>query len=166
MAVLALDLGGASWGWACGPAPLRSGTESLPDVGDGRLLAMFHERLWSLIRNFGPDLVACEMPFIHWSRFQPQQIRRWYGLLGVAQMCVHAAGIRPLLEIATSSAKKALTGSGKSTKDDVVNACIAGGHSIGSEDEADAIAVLCAASGHNRMTFWGSAWRAGGEGAE
>lgn len=155
MKILAVDLGGSRWGWACGPAPLLSGTETLPDVGDGRLLSMFHERLWSLVRNFAPGQVACEMPFIHWNKFQPRQVRRWYGLLAVAQMCVHAAGLPPLREIGSQSAKKALTGNARSSKDDVLNACLAHRADVKSEDEADAIAVLCAAAGLDQMTFWG-----------
>lgn len=147
MRALAIDLGGEQWGWAAGEfpgsAPIRSGTERLPDVSDGRLNAMFHERFYGLIRNHRPDIVATEEPFIHWANFQPKQVRRWYQMLGVAHLCVYTAGLPGLREIHIGTYKKAFAGDGRAKKDEIVAECVRRGWDVNSEDEADARAILC-----------------------
>lgn len=146
MRALGLDLGSRQWGWAAGempgPALLASGTERLPDVGAGRLAARMADRLAALIDHHRVGVVATERPFIHWNAYQPQQVRLWFMLLGVAHLVVHQRIEAPMREAPIQEYRRAFTGDGRADKIKVQAECVARGWRPQSPDEADAMAIM------------------------
>lgn len=147
MRVLAFDVATA-FGWAVGgphPEPVRFGCDRLPgDVGDGRLMALWADRIADLVTEHEPTQLAVEKPFIH-AKFQPMQVRRWYGMLAIVQLVAWRRDLPAPIEVPSSSAKLFFTGSGKASKADVVAECRARGWAVESEDTADALAVMATA---------------------
>lgn len=137
--ILGLDAG-KSTGWAMYNPLLdiaRCGTCDLRSCADlGEMLCEFREWLALTIVSARPALVALERPFGR-SGF----VADLPGLVvGVAHMVAHEHDT-PRREYTASAVKKALTGSGRATKQDVIRAVPAFGFRPITDHEADAAAV-------------------------
>lgn len=125
----------------------------LPPTGEdvGRFLALFEDELRPIVESTGPTLIVYESPLLGASASIATR-RKLFGLAALTEMIAHREGIE-CAEIANNSAKKALTGSGRAEKWDMVAACRGYGLNPytyikdGQEasDEADAFGVWIAA---------------------
>lgn len=163
MPILALDLS-TNVGWALFAQPDRNplmiGTykvakgESQDDYGTRTL--DLEQWLESMITRYRPDVIAFESPFIPMAP-QPQQtwpgpsvfddkkpfgttqhtLRLQISLANTIETTAKRRGIR-CLEVASVSAKKELTGSGRSPKDHMIVAAKDRGWDVRNNHEADA----------------------------
>lgn len=92
----------------------------LPSTGEdiGRYLAEFEDWLRPLIDRVEPTCIAYESPVLR-TDTKIVTLRKLYGLAGVTEMVAHRDGI-DCREVPASTAKLALTGSGRSKKPDMV----------------------------------------------
>lgn len=172
MKILALDLG-TKCGWAFGsPAWKRApalGLIRLPRTGEdiGRFAWMFRREVTALIDHHEPDIVAFESPFLPQPRFDVKTkkwvlgtnittLRKLYTIAGVLELACADRKLR-CAEEHIPTIKKAVTGSGRADKEQMVRSAEGFGvvwpeglKRTGAEDErehcADAFGVwLCTA---------------------
>lgn len=125
----------------------------LPSTGEdvGRFLVAFEDWLRPLVEEVEPTLIVYESPLLG-ADGSIHTRRKLFGLAGVTEMIAHREGL-DCREVAATSAKKALTGSGRAEKWQMVEACRAYGldpHTYikdgrDASDEADSFAVWLAA---------------------
>lgn len=144
----ALDLATLT-GFCFGPADTGEvpalGHVRMPSTGPdvGRFLCAWEEWLTPWVREVEPSLVVFEAPILA-GQTQIATTRKLQGMAGVTEMVCHRAGIE-VAEVATSQVKKALTGSGRAEKHQMVAAARHYGFNPQVPDEADAFGVwLCA----------------------
>jgi crossover junction endodeoxyribonuclease RuvC len=145
---LALDLA-TQTGFCFGPADTGEvpaiGHVRLPSTGAdvGRFLCAWQDWLEPKVREVEPTLVIFEAPILA-GLTTIAVTRKLQGMAGVTEMVCHRAGIE-VAEVATTQVKKALTGSGKAEKADMMAAARAYGFDPATSDEADAFGIwLCA----------------------
>lgn len=155
MRVLGIDPGLRRTGYACVRLPARSHEPQLVEAGvlrlrasgplPGRLLQL-HADLADVIAELAPDRVAVEGVFSH-QRFARTAIVMGHGR-GVVLLAAAQHGLQ-VIELAPAEVKRAVTGQGSATKEQVRRAVIAqcGLRTMkGPSDVSDAIAIaLCAA---------------------
>lgn len=149
-ATLALDLG-TNCGWAILRADGRveSGTERFPvKTGEGQGIRYVRFRRWLLeLKQAHPDLaeLVYEQVMGH-GAFQVISAHVYGGLLATLQAFGehHQIAYRG---IGVSTIKKQFAGHGKASKTDVIRQCEALGFRPGTDNEADAIALLHVATG-------------------
>lgn len=145
---LALDLA-TSTGFCFGPADSGEvpiiGHVRMPSTGAdvGRFLCAWQDWLEPKVREVEPTLIVFEAPILP-AQTQMATTRKLQGMAGVTEMVCHRAGIE-CAEVATSQVKKALTGSGRADKADMMAAARLYGFAPAVSDEADAFGIwLCA----------------------
>lgn len=112
-----------------------------PDVG--AFLVAYEEWLAAKVREVEPSLIIFEAPILA-ANTTIHVTRKLQGMAGVTEMIAHRQRLE-VAEITTSQVKKALTGSGKADKADMVRAARHYGFNPAVPDEADAFGVwLCA----------------------
>lgn len=148
MKVLALDLA-TQTGFCHGPADTGEvptlGHVRMPSTGPdvGRFLCAWQDWLEPAVREVEPTLIVIEAPILA-GQTQIATTRKLQGMAGVAEMVAHRLRIE-IAEVSTSQVKKALTGSGRAEKSDMIAACRHYGLAPQTSDEADAFGVwLCA----------------------
>ena len=144
MKLLALDTGTHKCGYALfeDDGLICSGVWRL--YGDlDRRLGLLLENLSEMCQPVLPDLIAAEVPFVH-PRTRKDTAIKLGQAVGMVKGWAWIHQVR-VIEINPSSAKKALTGSGRATKFGVQGAVMAQFGIEAKEDEADAIAVGIAA---------------------
>ena len=117
----------------------------MPSTGSdvGRFLCAWEDWLSGWIGEVEPTLVIFEAPILP-GQTQIATTRKLQGMAGVTEMVCHRRGIE-VAELATSQVKKALTGSGRAEKADMMQACRVYGFDPKTSDEADAFGIwLCA----------------------
>lgn len=146
MDILGIDLG-TSFAFAYGPERVEHGFDRLPDVADGRMLAIYCDLLVGAFNNRCPDRVAIEQPLIIQRKGKPLQymhIRRSHLLLGVTLMVCHRFGIPPATELSVSTIKARFVGHGFAPKDRIMEECRRRGWAPENEDVGDALATMTA----------------------
>lgn len=145
--LLALDLA-TSTGFCVGPADTGEvptlGHVRMPSTGAdvGRFLCAWQDWLEPKVREVEPTLIVFEAPILA-GQTQIATTRKLQGMAGVTEMVAHRLSIE-CAEVATSQVKKALTGSGRAEKADMMAACRAYGFNPAVSDEADAFGIwLC-----------------------
>lgn len=145
---LTLDLATVT-GFCAGPADSGEvptlGHVRMPSTGPdvGRFLCAWQDWLEPKVREVEPSLIVFEAPILA-GQTQIATTRKLQGMAGVTEMVAHRAGIE-VAEVATSQVKKALTGSGRAEKADMISAARAYGFNPQTSDEADAFGIwLCA----------------------
>lgn len=152
--LLTLDLATLT-GFAFGPGDTGElptiGSHRLPSTGDdvGRFLAAYRDWLVAKVSEVEPELVVFEAPILA-SVTTITVTRKLQGLAGVTEMVITdlnatyrklgAAEIE-VAEVATTSVKKALTGSGRADKDQMIAGARLYGLNPSCSDEADAFGV-------------------------
>jgi len=95
------------------------------------------------VREVEATLIIFEAPILP-AQTQMATTRKLQGMAGVTEMVCHRLGIE-VAEVATSQVKKALTGSGRADKDQMMSAARLYGFEPTCSDEADAFGIwLCA----------------------
>jgi crossover junction endodeoxyribonuclease RuvC len=155
--ILALDLA-TQTGTCVGTPDARPVLDHfrLPSTGTdvGLFLSAWEDWLRPQVREVGPSLIVFEAPILA-GQTQIATTRKLQGMAGVTEMVAHRAGIE-CAEVATSQVKKALTGSGKADKAQMIAAAKAYGFDPKTSDEADAFGIwLCAV----RLRHPSHAWR-------
>lgn len=148
--LLALDLAtrtGACWGR--GDQLPRLTHTQLPRTGNdvGAYLCAFEDWLRGLVSDVAPTMIVFEAPVLG-RVATPDVTRKLHALAGVTEMVATRLGI-DCREVYPVTVKKALTGSGKASKTDMIRHCRAFGlnpHTYGkpgeeASDEADAFGV-------------------------
>lgn len=145
---LALDLA-TQTGFCFGPADTGEvptiGHVRMPSTGPdvGRFLCAWQDWLEPKVREVEPTLLIFEAPILA-GQTQIATTRKLQGMAGVTEMVAHRHGIE-VAELSTSTVKKALTGSGRAEKADMMAAARAYGFDPQVSDEADAFGIwLCA----------------------
>lgn len=157
MSILALDL--ATQTGCCFGAPDERPELShvrMPSTGVdvGLFLSSWEDWLRPQVAALRPALLLFEAPILA-AQTQIATTRKLQGMAGVTEMVAHRAGIE-CAEVATSQVKKALTGSGKADKAQMIAAAKAYGFDPKTSDEADAFGIwLCAV----RLRHPSQAWR-------
>jgi crossover junction endodeoxyribonuclease RuvC len=155
MRLLGIDPGLLRTGYACVEVPVRSLEPRLVEAGVLRIrakgtlaerLRQLHDELDGVLQDLAPTRMAVESLFSH-ARFARTAI-----VMGHARgVVLLAAGRRelPVMELAPAEVKRAVTGRGNATKDQVRRAVMSqcGLRSLkGPSDVSDAVAIaLCAA---------------------
>lgn len=146
--ILALDLA-TQTGFCIGPADTGEvptiGHVRMPSTGPdvGRFLCAWQDWLEPKVREVEPALIVFEAPILP-AQTQMATTRKLQGMAGVTEMVGHRLGIE-VAEVATSQVKKALTGSGRADKADMMAAARHYGFTPQTSDEADAFGIwLCA----------------------
>jgi crossover junction endodeoxyribonuclease RuvC len=139
MMVWALDMAtrtGECWGRPDAVPTL--GSNRLPSTGRDVGAFLAAHRAWFLerAREIQPTLVVFEAPFAALDG----AARKLIGLAGVTEMLCLDLGV-PCCEVPPISVKKALTGSGKSKKPEMIKAARAYGMAPADDNEADAFGV-------------------------
>tara|TARA_R110002051_G_scaffold316556_2_gene396341 strand:+ start:9280 stop:9795 length:516 start_codon:yes stop_codon:yes gene_type:complete len=141
---LGLDLATCT-GFCHGPADTGEvptlGHITMPKTGPdvGRFLCVYEDWLNALVRRIEPALIVFEAPILP-STTKLETTRKLQGLAGVTEMVGHRHRIE-LAEVAGSTVKKALTGSGKAEKADMIAAARHYGFNPQTSDEADAFGI-------------------------
>lgn len=141
MRVLALDLGtnmAAAWG----DTPSHGGTAHFvaggPKAKRPEKLANIHKWLVSFLISPGSvDAVVFERPF---ARGQGATRMLW-GIAGIIEAVAHESGVA-VIDLPPASIKKWATGSGKASKEDMLDAARGMGYIGSNEHEADAYCLL------------------------
>lgn len=148
MTFLALDLA-TQTGFCFGPADTGEvptlGHVRLPSTGPdvGRFLCAWQAWLEPKVCEIEPSLIIFEAPILP-AQTQMATTRKLQGMAGVTEMVCHRLGIE-CAEVATSQVKKALTGSGRADKEQMLAAARRYGFTPTCSDEADAFGIwLCA----------------------
>lgn len=145
---LALDLA-TQTGFCFGPADTGEvptlGHVRLPKTGEdvGRFLIAWEEWLTAMVAKVEPTLLLFEAPILAGSA-TPHVTRKLHALAGVTEMVAIRAGVE-CCELYPVTVKKALTGSGRADKDEMIAACRAYGFDPQNADEADAFGLWLAA---------------------
>jgi crossover junction endodeoxyribonuclease RuvC len=113
----------------------------LPKTGEdvGSFLIAFEDWLTSKVREVGPSLLLFEAPILA-SSATTHVTRKLHALAGITEMVAIRASVE-CAEVFPVTVKKALTGSGKADKDDMVRAARAYGFNPAVPDEADAFGL-------------------------
>lgn len=156
MKVLAFDLA-TNTGWVAGDGASRPvvGHFRLPQTGNdvGAFLCAARDYFGVLIDRFQPDAIVFEAPILPAQGVKLDTTRKLHGMSGMLEVVCRDRGV-PCSEVANSTAKKRLTGSGRAKKPDMLQAARRLGLTIETEDEADALAVwLCAVQHYNPATW-------------
>jgi crossover junction endodeoxyribonuclease RuvC len=143
MTVMALDLATCT-GFCFGPPDLglpQIGHVRLPSTGAdvGRFLIAFEEWLTDKIREVEPTLLLFEAPILA-SSATPHVTRKLHALAGITEMVAIRAKVE-CCEAYPVTVKKALTGSGRADKDQMVAAARVYGLNPAVPDEADAFGL-------------------------
>lgn len=152
--ILALDCS-SSCGWAYFARPdatPRCGTWRAPKawaIEDyGQRFAKFHDWLVGMMTTFSPDVLAFESPILPRASMDMQTtehtLRTLIGLVSIAELVANLRGVR-CLEVNVATAKKALTGSGRAEKSDMLVAATRRGWPVADDHQADAAAVALVA---------------------
>ncbi len=98
--------------------------------------------LWTHYGRGGVDWLAYERRLTGLARAGGRHLEIHYAMVGILHERAHHLGV-PIFDVATSSAKKALTGNGRASKDDMLAAARTQYPTlrVRYHDEADAIAV-------------------------
>ena len=144
--ILAFDPGTLACGYALwhDGAIVAADTIRLPrKAGYDTRLAMLYQRITELVKDLMPDALAVEQPHVAKSVSSAFAIAQAQGAVIIA-----GGGNLPIHKIAPTTAKKALTGHGQSSKQAMADAAYAtyGINVQGAYDTSDAIAVAHAAS--------------------
>ena len=140
-AVLALDMA-AHTGWACChiDGAIRSGAVTFDKRGGGGFRFLPFRAWLTNFKNAAGGLEA-----VWWERIEfistVENARTKYGFEATLLAWCEHHGI-PYTGIAPATIKKFITGSGRATKRDVMDAVRLRGHTVISDDEADALALL------------------------
>lgn len=145
--ILALDLA-TKTGWCLARAgdPVRVGTHVLPSTGKdiGTFLLRHQHWMEQVFIDHRPELVVYESPILRSGQTQIATLRKLYGLAGVTEMVSTARGV-PCFEVNLATAKNLLSGNGRASKPDMIQAARARGVPVEDDNQADAFAVfLCA----------------------
>lgn len=161
-AILALDLG-ASGGWAIREpdGKIRSGTwQAPPGQPFGARMAWFTRWLNEALDQLLPAAVIAEAPI----PIKPGEVKTNYntqrslnGMFGIAAGIPGDAGM-VTDEIAIATAKKAVTGNGRASKDEMKTAISRLGHKFKNDNQADAIAVLIAFCARHQIPIIHPGW--------
>lgn len=109
----------------------------------GSFLIEYEEWLSDRVREFTPGIIVMEAPILA-SGVTPHVTRKLHAQAGITEMVARRAGIE-CCEVYPVTIKKALTGSGRSKKPEMVAAARAYGFDPQVPDEADAFGIwLCA----------------------
>jgi Holliday junction resolvasome RuvABC endonuclease subunit len=156
--VLALDCS-THVGWAVFESPagrVRFDTWRAPKsflhANYGRSFVALEQWLVDQLTRYVPDVVAFEAPIMPFAGFIEQRssldiVRLLVGMASVVELVATRAGAR-CIEVPVPTAKKRLSGNGRATKREMINAAINLGHLVEDDHQADAIAVALAASDH------------------
>ena len=143
MRCLGIDPGTQWTGYAIldydGPDMTRvaSGVFDLRCEGNlSRRLARLHDELSALVAEYEPAELAVEKVFFGLNAKSALALGHGRGVI----LSVAGARKMPVFEYAPSTVKKAVTGRGRATKDQVVSYRL-GGYAASKDDEADALAV-------------------------
>lgn len=128
------------------------GNVLMPSTGAdvGRFLAAYRDWLTEKVCEVEPDLIVMEAPILHGTT-TITVTRKLQGLAGVTEMVVtdlnqkhRALGLAEIevAEVAATSVKKALTGSGRAEKPAMIEAARLYGLNPSCSDEADAFGVF------------------------
>lgn len=146
--IMALDLA-TQTGFCIGPADTGEiptlGHVRMPSTGPdvGRFLCAWQDWLDPWVREVEPSQIVFEAPILP-AQTQMATTRKLQGMAGVTEMVGHRLGIE-VAEVTTSQVKKALTGSGRAEKADMMAAARHYGFNPQTSDEADAFGIwLCA----------------------
>jgi len=150
MLILSLDMATCT-GWACGYAdkgvPVL-GHLKLPstkkDLGHWMEAALIE--YGELLDTTHPDHVIYESPFLG-GKTQLVTLRKLYTLASVIEYLCRQRKI-PVSEVAITTVKKTLTGSGRAQKEDMLQAARKMGMSPSNFDEADAFGIWLHAAKH------------------
>lgn len=120
---------------------MRDGLIALPKTGEdvGAFLIAFEDWLTFKVREIGPSLLLFEAPILA-SSATPHVTRKLHALAGITEMVAVRAAIE-CCEVYPVTVKKALTGSGRADKDDMVRAARSYGFNPSVPDEADAFGL-------------------------
>lgn len=153
--LLAFDLA-TNTGWAAGDGTKLPvvGHFRLPATGHdvGRFLVSARDYYGVLISRFQPDVVLFEMPILG-TVVTVAVTRKLHGIAGQLEVICLDRGV-PCREVAPSTAKKRLTGSGRAKKPEMIHAARRLGIDIETEDEADAVAVWLCGVHHYSPDLW------------
>lgn len=145
MRLLALDHGTRT-GWAvgCGDRLPAVGSRKNPHAGGGAELEPFWEAhdhwLTGVITDFQPNLVVWERPILA-KHTNHASVEVTFGLQAITGLCCRRMGI-PCRRVTVQQAKICLTGSGRASKEEMLEAAREFGLvGLVYHDEADAFAV-------------------------
>lgn len=129
---------------------------NLPRTGEdvGSFLIAFEEWLSAKVAEVEPSLILFEAPILA-ARATPSVTRKLHALAGLTEMVALKAKVE-CCEAYPVTIKKALTGNGRATKDDMVRAACAYGLPVTLSDEADAFGLWLHAV---RLRHSSHAWR-------
>lgn len=152
--ILGLDTATHRCGWAAMEEGrlLNCGVWKLGRGDLKERLSRLWDRLGEAGREWGPELVALEVPFVH-----PRTRLDTAISLGMACGIVLAWAIAngvPTLEVRPTEAKRTLTGSGRATKSEIIQSVRVQFGVAVEEDAADAVAVALAALEHVSMSAY------------
>ncbi|MDZ7816100.1 MAG: crossover junction endodeoxyribonuclease RuvC [Planctomycetota bacterium] len=119
---------------------VTSGVFDLRKEGElSRRLAVLHEKLTALAAEFEPCELAVEKVFFGLNAKSALALGHGRGVI----LSVAGARRMPVFEYAPATVKKAVTGRGRATKDQVIKMVSyrLGGYASARDDEADALAV-------------------------
>lgn len=148
--VLGLDLSISSPGFAVvrfggGKPELihKSHLKTKSTYSHGQRLIAIERHLLNLIDLFGPfDIVVREKGF----SMHAKTTQVLFKVVGVSDLALAKEGYTKILELAPTTIKKAVTGNGKASKQEVAEAVdlIIGKQKYDTDDESDAVAVAIA----------------------
>lgn len=146
-ALLSLDLA-TRFGWCHGapgasPDRLEHGSVQLPGkLGSGAVFVAYETWLRAALARWQPRLVVYEAPFLDQHRTSIDVATRLIGLGVLTVKCCHEARVYRVEQANNSAVKKAIVGSGKGAKADMIFAVRQYGFDDVAEDnEADAIGI-------------------------
>jgi len=143
-AILSLDLA-TNTGFCIG-APGQTpafGEHRLPSTGDdiGTFACAYEDWLTAQLTTHAPQLVIFEAPILP-KMTQLMTVRKLTGLAWETERLCKRAKVR-CLEGRKATVNKAITGSGRASKDDTKAALRRYGFKVVGEDESDAVALWC-----------------------
>ncbi|MAI35057.1 MAG: hypothetical protein CMM07_25745 [Rhodopirellula sp.] len=152
MICLAFDLA-TTTGWAVGDfsGPPDFGSELLGKSGTPHG-ARFTQALImarDLISTYEPDFIACELAIAGGAAGGQERAQLAMGYRAAVHTAAFNAGLKPPVEIAVNSVRKFFLGSGaisgKRAKQMTIEYCFELGWEVEDDNQADALAVWCAA---------------------
>lgn len=142
----ALDLA-TTTGYAFGmpgdpPSEIESGYLKLPGkLGSGAVFVAYETWLRAALARWQPRLVVYEAPFLDQHRTSIDVATRLIGLGVLTVKCCHEAKVYRVEQANNSAVKKAIVGSGKGAKADMIFAVRQYGFNVSEDNEADAIGI-------------------------
>ena len=148
MTILALDISIRNTGWALWDgSDYHWGSKSFLDAKEdyGLLFSEYEKWIGNMIFRHDPYLIAMEGTYFGMKGKSAYQLNV---LNGITHKVSYIADISRT-EYAVSSIKKFITGNGRASKEEVIEAITNKGFEVDNDDEADALAVLSMALGSN-----------------